>query len=176
MKLPDSTALGFLRVGSEYLRAAELVLPPAKTEVEAFRQRLSLPAYFLVGHAIELALKAFLFSRGLSVARLRSREYGHNLISLLNEARRRKLGNLVKLAKAEVVSVRLLDEMYSTKEFEYSANGVRGLPHYAVVYSAAEKLCTGLRAHCVRLASNPFIERTSQRPLRALCAAAHVER
>jgi len=176
VKLPDSTALGFLRVGSEYLRAAELVLPPAKTEAEAFRQRLSLSAYFLVGHAIELALKAFLFSRGLSISRLRSREYGHNLARLLTEARRRKLGNLVKLAQSEVVSVRLLDEMYSAKEFEYSANGVRGLPHYAVAYSAAEKLCTGLRAHCVRLASNPSIERTSSSKLRLLPAAAHVER
>jgi hypothetical protein len=31
-------------------------------------------------------------------------------------------------------------------------------------------------AAVVAVASNPSIERTSQRPLRALCAAAHVER
>ena len=37
---------------------------------------------------------------------------------------------------------------------------------------ASMKGCAGARA----VWSNPSIERTSQRPLRALCAAAHVER
>lgn len=34
----------------------------------------------------------------------------------------------------------------------------------------------GRRQPVGREASNPSIERTSQRPLRALCAAAHIER
>ena len=41
-----------------------------------------------------------------------------------------------------------------------------------VSYPRVNELVHGKRA----MTPNPFIERTSQRPLRALCAAAHVER
>jgi hypothetical protein len=56
-----------------------------------------MPYYFLLGQSIELSLKAFLLGRGVPLKELRSRKYGHNLETLLDEARRRKLGLEVKL-------------------------------------------------------------------------------
>jgi hypothetical protein len=176
VKSPNSTPFAFLRLASEYLTAADSVLQPTSSPAEELRQRLSLPAFFLVGHAIELALKAFLLARGSTVSQLRSRAYGHSLIALLAEARRRKLGKLVKLSRDELAAIHVLNQMYAAKEFEYVVNGVRGLPHYFVAHSTASRLCRGLRDHCVRLASYPSIERTSSSRLRLLPVAAHVER
>jgi len=46
----------------------------------------SWPRYFLLCHAIELALKAFLISRGVSTGKLISPAFRHNLKQLLAEA------------------------------------------------------------------------------------------
>jgi hypothetical protein len=163
------------RAAQEYLSAAGLVKRPAGTEVEAFTQRLCFPAYYLVGHAIELALKAFLLGRGMSVSKLRSKTYGHSS-ALLLKARRRRLGLVLKLKPSEVAAIRTLDECYSAKEFEYVVNGARRVPPYALAYPTASSLCTGLRAYCAGLASNPSIERTSSSKVRLLRATAHVQR
>jgi hypothetical protein len=47
------------------------------------------PALFVLHTSIELALKAFLINKGLTINLLRSKKYGHNLFSLICEARRR---------------------------------------------------------------------------------------
>lgn len=83
---------------------------------DGLKQQVSIPAYFLVGHSIELALKAFLRAKGVSVYDLRSTEYGHNLESLVRESRRRKLGIAVRLTKADIAGVLLLNQSYRPKE------------------------------------------------------------
>lgn len=155
MKAPNSAPLGFLRLATQYLSAASLVQLPPSTELEELKQRLSLPAYFLVGHAIELALKGFLASTGISIEELRKRAYGHDLTALIDEAMRRKLESLVQLNAREIAAITTLNEMYGAKELEYLVDGVRALPHYSVAHATATKLCEGLLPHCRRLASNP---------------------
>lgn len=49
------------------------------------------PIEFLIWHAMELYLKAYLRSAGLGVAALRTRPYGHNLSRLHSECTRRGL-------------------------------------------------------------------------------------
>ena len=44
------------------------------------------PIYFLYYHALELYLKSFLVSQGVSEGELRSRELGHNLDALLKKS------------------------------------------------------------------------------------------
>lgn len=149
----NTAPFGCLRVAREYFDSATLVQRPAESYAQALRQKLSFPAYFLVGHAIELALKAFLLGRGMTIDILRSRKYGHNLDALLSEARRRKLGTFVKLSNAELQAIVVLNQCYSAKEFEYSATGVRRLPHYADIYAIADRLTRGLRKFCLKLAT-----------------------
>jgi hypothetical protein len=84
-------AIRTVRFSQQFLAAALKVQRPAETEREALRQRPSLVSYYLLGHAIELALKSYLFARGLSLDDLRSRKYGHKLDVLLTECRRRRL-------------------------------------------------------------------------------------
>ena len=124
------------------------------------RLRLSFPAYFLVGHAIELSLKAFLLGRKVGVAELRSRKYGHNLEALLRQSRRRQIGREVPLNMKEVQAVLLLNECYCAKELEYVVVSLRSLPSYALIHTGR---LNSTRAFCRMFnasAPNPSIERT----------------
>ena len=153
-KKTNSAPLESLLLSMEFLEASKLVLPPPENELEELKQKISFPAYFLVGHSIELSLKAFLLGRGLSNDTLRSRKYGHNLTALMKEARRRKLGAFVKLKKNELVAIETLNDCYSNKEFEYTVVGYRHLPHYSKIFAVARQLCIGVKPFCIRLAIN----------------------
>jgi hypothetical protein len=51
----------------------------------------SIGQYILTAHALELALKSFLAKRGLSDKKLQKKPFGHNLVNLYEEARKRGL-------------------------------------------------------------------------------------
>jgi hypothetical protein len=51
----------------------------------------SAPQYFLIFHAIELALKAFLIGKGLTTAKLKKPPFGHNLVKLYEIAQKHGL-------------------------------------------------------------------------------------
>lgn len=142
--MQSTAAIGSLRMAKEYLSAATRIQAPPRSEIEAFRLRLSWPAYFLVGHAIELSLKGYLLAQGMSTSQLRSRAYGHDLSALLAECRRRRMGLRVKLSPNELAGIRALDVVYSAKEFEYVVEGGRHLPPYGLVHTVATRLCEGL--------------------------------
>ena len=121
---------------------------------------VSMPAYFLVGHSIELTLKAFLRSRGVSLKLLRSRTFGHDLEALLKESRKRKLGNEIKLTKSEIESIALLNRTYKSKEFEYIVTGGVTLPTYGVISRIAEKLSKGLKEISYKKTFNKSLQPT----------------
>jgi hypothetical protein len=147
-----TTAFGLWRFAEDYLNAALLVKRPA----ESFRDNLeiSIPAYFLAGHSIELSLKAFLRARGVSVGDLRSKAYGHNLEAILRESRRRKLGLVVSLTKTDIDSVFLLNQVYKPKELEYIVTGYRQFPAYGALVVCAKKLVQGLKDYCYKKSFN----------------------
>ena len=108
--------------------------------------------YFLFGRSIELYLKAFLVARG-STAGLIREVYGHDLMQLLNESRRRKLGQFVQLSRNEIRALELLNISYSDKQFEYPVLGGQVRPDHALIRGAASKLEAGLRNYCRRVTS-----------------------
>ena len=89
-------------------------LDRAKEFLEAFRQLpqqpqlrwISWPRYFLLCHAVEMGLKAFLASRGVSIEKLEEKPFGHHLDRLMNRAARKGLNigtaatELIKLSDA----------------------------------------------------------------------------
>lgn len=139
--------LGTVTLAQDFLAAATKVQAPAKTAIEAFRQKPSLVAYYLAAHSVELALKSFLLVRGVSAQTLRGRAYGHNLAALLAESRRRRLGVIVKLSDRELRVLRQMNETYSAKELEYRYGGSRVLPPYAELVRIAERLCNGAHGY-----------------------------
>jgi hypothetical protein len=147
--MPDqrTTALDLWRHSKEFADAASLVLNRAGSTV-------SLPAYYLLGHSIELSLKAFLIGRGLKLAKLRSKEFGHDLQACIEEARRLKLGREVKLTSIEVGVIQLLSFDYAAKRFEYRETGVYHLPLIDVLEAVTHKLVRGLKEFCENASIN----------------------
>ncbi len=124
--------------------------------------KLILPAYYLVGHSIELSLKSYLAAKGYTLNDLRAKKYGHILESLLNEARKRKIGREVKLSKQQVKDVKLLNKAYNSKKFEYLEYGDYKLLKYGYIYETAECLLKGLARYASNSPFNKTLQRTSR--------------
>ncbi|MBU4118362.1 MAG: hypothetical protein KJ555_06360 [Proteobacteria bacterium] len=143
-------ALKTARFSQQFLAAALKVQAAPRTEREALVQQPSLVAYYLLGHAIELALKSYLLVRGLSPNDLRRWAYGHKLDVLLAECRRRRFGIAVKLTPPELKLIQHFSEIYAGKELEYQFGGTRALPQYADLVSLTERLSEGVFEYAKR--------------------------
>ena len=147
MESTGETSEGFLKHAQEFWAAADLVLHKANG--------VSLPAYFLLGRSIELSLKAFLLHKGVDIATLRSKKYGHNLNALLALAKEHALEQLVQIKPIETGVIDLLSFDYAEKRLEYRVtNGTYYLPLLQETWGVARKLayelelknapCTGI--------------------------------
>lgn len=113
--------------------------------------RVSLPAYYLWGHSLELSLKAFLLGRGVPIETLKSRNFGHDLKALLKEARKHRLGTEVPLDQKEIGVISLLSHDYAAKRFEYRETGTYHLPYDFLTRRVAEKFVQLLKPYCQRV-------------------------
>lgn len=74
---------------------------------------------FLLGQAIELYLKAFLFHQGYGETRLKKSPFGHNLPRLLNEAAAKGLDANIHVSPALRTDLDRLNTLYSSKALQY---------------------------------------------------------
>ncbi len=74
---------------------------------------------FLLGQAIELYLKVFLFSRGYGETALKNKLFGHNLKQLLNEAIAKGLDQQIHISPRVRVDLELLNAVYASKALQY---------------------------------------------------------
>ena len=88
-----TTPIGLLRYSTEFLEAAGIVDEHMGSR-SGYETIAPIPVMFLTGHAIELALKAFLLKHGVTLTELRSRKFGHNLVALMDESLNRGLRDL----------------------------------------------------------------------------------
>lgn len=97
-------------LANSYFDAArQLMQHPSTKEV--------LPTIFLLGHSLELHLKAFLLAHGVSEKKLR--ELGHNLVASLRECRRRGICNHLVLSRTQIKQIIQIDRYYRRKHLEY---------------------------------------------------------
>ena len=134
-----STAFGFWRMSRDYLHAARAVK-------STHGERKLYPLLYLYGLAIELGLKAFLLERGNSLREIK--RLSHGLVQLLSLARRRKLGQLVKLSPRHIAAVQALDVTYASDQLRYIVTGSTVVPHVDALASAAESIVAGLEQYC----------------------------
>lgn len=99
-----------------------------------------MPSLYLIGHSIELALKAYLLHHGQTLRELRSMKYGHDLHACQKKAKELGLSGLVNFHPAEEAAVELLNNLYSTKQLEYIVTGTKYLPTFQLVESFARRL------------------------------------
>jgi hypothetical protein len=138
--------LGFQMYAADFLAAAKAIQPPNVPFAPA--------RPYLVCHALELALKAFLSLKEYSVDKLADSKFSHNLVSLLDEAERNGLREFVKLEEDETFQIRRASNYYSEKVFEYPAIGEASLGYFGspdtnILINAAEALVGVLREPCL---------------------------
>lgn len=120
----------------------------AAEAVRASKLRDPLPEYFLWGRTIELVLKSFLLAEGLTIAKLKSKAFGHNLNFLLCEARRRGISDLIGQDAIHAAIVHLLNHDYMSKRFEYrEAGATYHLPDVQMTRQLVKRLLRGVDFH-----------------------------
>lgn len=131
-----TTPTGLARYSVEFMQAA-LAADDKLGRREEFMYLAPVPVLFLVGQAIELALKAYLVLRGESLKKLRMR-FGHNLGRCLRRAQRHGLP--VILEPDEEGAFVALDTLYASKELQYIVAGVKTFPTFGPLERAALKI------------------------------------
>jgi len=135
-----------LHVYAEVYLAAARALPLPKVPFEPVRP-------YLVCHAIELALKAFLSLRGAAMLELAEGPYAHNLDTLLQKAVENGLTAMVPLTDIQTTGISLATTYYAGKVFEYPAIGEAlcaypQLPPLEALFEAAASLVDTLCQPC----------------------------
>lgn len=112
--------------------------------------------YFLCCKSIELSLKAFLLTKGVSMSKLKSRKWvGHDLERALEEAELRGLLDIVEVTCQCKEELRKANYYYKSKQgFEYADEEEvlmrfgREFPSGKVLYELASTLVEKLRDVC----------------------------
>ena len=135
-----TTPLGMVRYSHEFMEAA-LAVDEMIGKHPGFEIVAPIPALYLVGHSIELSLKAFLLHNGVPLRELRSkRHFGHSLHTCLRKAKELGLLSHVQFSRQEEGAFEVLDHLYSTKQQEYIVTGAKHFPVFGLVELFAVKL------------------------------------
>lgn len=134
-----TTSIGLARYAKEFLEAALAVDDSVGMQAE-YHRIPPIPVLYLVGHSIELILKAFLVHKGVTVSDLRSKNYGHDLMRCWAKSIQLGLGDIFTLTSDDSEIIRLLNTLYSKKELEYIVTGYKEFP----VFGPLNKLAINL--------------------------------
>lgn len=126
-------ASAFWRRAKEFAEAANVV-------AEAAGDQVSLPAYYLWGHSIELSLKGFMIGHDITLRELKSKDLGHNLRALWRKAKSLGIEQEIHLYRKEIGTILLLSEDYAEKKFEYAEAGEYKLPFIYLTKRTADRL------------------------------------
>lgn len=132
-----TTAIGLARYAKEYLEAAIVVDQELGVKRSPFYIS-PIPAYFLLTHAIELTLKAYLRGAGLSVRQLQG--VGHDLDALLAKANELGLGDCHTFTAEDNEAFAFLVAANSHHRFRYIQTGETRLPFWSVAEPLAVRL------------------------------------
>ncbi|MDR6855305.1 hypothetical protein [Variovorax guangxiensis] len=135
-----TTPFGMTRFANDFFLAALAVvdrIPAPRREALAPG-----PALYLIGHSIELASKAYLIHKGVSLETLR-KKHGHSLHRSMKKANELGFVEFARLDPAEDCALQLLDSLYATKQLEYIVTGFRRNPPLTDLQRAAAKILRG---------------------------------
>jgi len=130
-RLPIDSCRDFWQLASDYHNTANLVFEKNKS-ISDF------PRDALIGHALELYLKAYLRSQGDDIKALKS--IGHNLKKALEMAERKGLSNHLAITSSDRDLLAKFSLVYSSKDFEYRRQGGWELPLPAWTFDFAARL------------------------------------
>lgn len=129
-----TSPVGLCRYACEFMEAA-ISADSQMGRRDGFEVVAPIPVLFLVGQSIELVLKAFLLSRGISLRKLRY-DYGHNIHRALRKSKELGLFSLVTLTPEQLETIEILDSLYSSKQLQYIVTGSKTFPVFGPLQNA----------------------------------------
>jgi hypothetical protein len=135
--------------GESYFYAAEHL----EREIREGHRKLRFehqPVYYLYRHGLELAMKAYLRSQGLTDEQLKSKRLRHNLLMLYEESLARKLplpldSDFRKFARTVIGLLHAADDAH---QFRYVVIGVQQLPDLGAVRHLGSVMFEAIRPYC----------------------------
>lgn len=134
-----TTAIGLAYYALEYLEAALAVDEHLGTRRQ-YRTVSPIPAYFLIAHALELTLKAYLRHQGLTVRQISSRALGHDLKALYCKSIALGLSNYYTASQEDLNALNLLNALNEDHQLRYIQTGFKQFPLWGIVEPLAVKL------------------------------------
>jgi hypothetical protein len=133
-----TTSVGLVRYAQEFFDAAI-----AADDVLGMRSGYEIiapiPVMYLVGHSIELSLKAYLLFMGVSLDDLKNK-YRHNLVKCYEEAQKYKLNDVILLTESDYKVLEVLNVLYSSKQLNYCEIGLKEFPVFGPLQELSTKL------------------------------------
>jgi hypothetical protein len=114
-------AIGFVTDAKQMLKAAELLH-------ESGEWTVTFPTYYLLGHAIEVVLKAFLLASGEDLKKLKNKPYGHDIAKAAESVVEANHNFISPLVQEYLPDIELLSGYYKAKELEYRVTGFKSFP------------------------------------------------
>jgi hypothetical protein len=136
-----STPVGMMRYAIEFYASA-IAADREIGYADGYEFTAPIPVNYLIGHAIELGLKAYLLQNGVDLDGIR--KIGHRLCVAYEEARKRGLDNHFKPEDGDLSHVQVLDALYSDKQFEYIETGYKTFPVFGPLQQFARGLLLGV--------------------------------
>ena len=127
-----TTPIGLTRYAHDFFDSARAIEDQLGKST-CFELVSPVPSLYLIGHSIELALKAYLQQHKVTLRDLRSKKYGHDLQACQIKAVELGLAAIVSFHPAEKGAVELLNNLYSTKQLEYIVTGTKYIPTFGLV-------------------------------------------
>lgn len=136
--------MGMIRYAHEFMEAALAVDNQIGRKAD-FAIVAPIPALYLIGHSIELTLKAFLLQKGVTLKKLRS--LGHDLHASLRKAKELELLKIVQFTDQEQGALEILNALYSTKQLEYVVTGAKQFPIFGLLETFSARLFNAVAAN-----------------------------
>lgn len=127
---------------------AKDMLDAAKLLQHKEEQRLRHPLYYLLGHGLEEAFKAFVRAKGGTLQCLKS--IGHDLELARDWANTSGLSQVYSLNEMDDQALRMINPYYKSKEFEYRVTGYKSFPEVEVLIGLLERLLCAIKDVCVK--------------------------
>lgn len=130
--------MGMIRYGHDFLEAAFILYwRPSKQGLRT--DTFPVPALYLVGHGLELILKAFLLSKKVPHSQIR-KDISHDLEEAFFACQTHDLDSLFEINAVEQTALSFLNALYSAKELEYIITGAKRVPHFPWLQNFAIRL------------------------------------
>lgn len=129
--------IGMLRYAIEFYAAA-IASDDAIGDSRGYEITAPTPVNYLIGHSIELGLKAYLLQKGVGLDRIH--KIGHRLRVAYDEAREHGLDDQFGPESVDVPVLDALDALYSDKQFEYIETGPKTFPVFGPLQHFAREL------------------------------------